>query len=669
MRALKESPESCPFGAQGELSNTHTKVFILMQAAISKQSTQAQTLSSDLMYIHQNVSRLSRGLFEYVIKRGWPLLAQRLLNFSLMFEKQIWDFESPLRQMESDIPFEVMKKIAQGELNHTMTFDMIREMPHSEISDVFRDKKCGSLIQRLARNIPAVWIDAEVKPITRTILTIYIDITPDFDWDDKWHGKTAQIYWIWLTDMKSNHIYHAELARFTKKQVLKGEVQRYVMTIPLLNAESLQDQYIIHCSFEYWLGASFDVNIACGGLRLPEKHVPQTKLLDLNPLPIRALDSPVYESIYRFSHFNPIQTQIFHTLYRTDENVLLGAPTGSGKTVAAELALFRVFNTLPNAKIVYIAPLKALVRERVDDWKIKIERNMGRSVVELTGDTTPDIRTIQNSDLIVTTPEKWDGVSRGWPNRAYVRKVALIIIDEIHLLGEDRGPVLEMIVSRANFISRRTGQNIRLVGLSTAVANAQDLASWLNIKSVGLYNFSASVRPVPIEVHVSGFPGKHYCPRMATMNKPAWKAIKKYSPEKPVIIFVASRRQTRITALDMISLIAADPGGLRSTLRMADEELNAVLNNVLDSHLRHTLSFGIGMHHAGLKESDRKIVEELFSLQQIQILITTATLAWGVNLPAHAVSFSLILFSFSHFFHFSLFSLVGDHQRYRIFRW
>lgn len=56
-------------------------------------------------------------------------------------------------------------------------------------------------------------------------------------------------------------------------------------------------------------------------------------------------------------------------------------------------------------------------------------------VVELTGDVTPDMRAIAQADLIVTTPEKWDGVSRSWQNRSYVQKVALLIIDEIHLLG------------------------------------------------------------------------------------------------------------------------------------------------------------------------------------------------------------------------------------------
>ena len=50
--------------------------------------------------------------------------------------------------------------------------------------------------------------------------------------------------------------------------------------------------------------------------------------------------------------------QAFHTLYHTDENVLLGAPTGSGKTISAELAMLRVFRAHPGMKVIYIAPLK-----------------------------------------------------------------------------------------------------------------------------------------------------------------------------------------------------------------------------------------------------------------------------------------------------------------------
>ncbi len=106
-------------------------------------------------------------------------------------------------------------------------------------------------------------------------------------------------------------------------------------------------------------------------------------------------------------------------------------------------------------------------------------------VIELTGDVTPDTRAIADADVIVTTPEKWDGVSRSWQTRNYVKNMSLLVIDEIHLLGDERGPVLEVIVSRTNFIASHTSKQIRLVGLSTALANARDLADWLGIEQVG----------------------------------------------------------------------------------------------------------------------------------------------------------------------------------------
>ena len=76
-----------------------------------------------------------------------------------------------------------------------------------------------------------------------------------------------------------------------------------------------------------------------------------SELLDLQPLPVAALNDIRLQSLYNFTHFNPVQTQIFHPLYHTDCNVLLGAPTGSGKTVAAELAIFRNFREYPNSKV------------------------------------------------------------------------------------------------------------------------------------------------------------------------------------------------------------------------------------------------------------------------------------------------------------------------------
>ena len=145
--------------------------------------------------------------------------------------------------------------------------------------------------------------------------------------------------------------------------------------------------------------------------------------------------------------------------------------------------------------------------------------------------------------------------------------------------GEDRGPVLEVIVSRTNFISSHTELGVRLVGLSTALANARDLADWLGIGTAGLYNFRPSVRPVPLECHISGYPGKHYCPRMATMNKPAFQGIKQHSPNKPVLIFVSSRRQTRITALELLQFLTAEENP-KQWLNMDDTNVERIIANI-----------------------------------------------------------------------------------------
>lgn len=103
----------------------------------------------------------------------------------------------------------------------------------------------------------------------------------------------------------------------------------------------------------------------------------------------------------------------------------------------------------------------------------------------------------------------------------------------------------------------------------------------------GLFNFKPSVRPVPLECHIQGYPGKFYCPRMATMNKPAYAAIQLHSPLKPVLVFVSSRRQTRLTALDLIAFAAAADRP-RQFLRMAEHELAQTLVRV------HVRAFCLG---------------------------------------------------------------------------
>ncbi|CAI6000970.1 unnamed protein product, partial [Closterium sp. NIES-64] len=554
--------------------------------------------------------------------------------------------------------FQVLFKLEDRGLH----LDRLCDMDDSDIAAIIRSPHAAKLVSQCVSQFPYLELDAHISPITRTVLQVTLYVTPTFQWKERFHGN-AQRWWIWVEGSEIEHIYHTEYFILSKKMMAQGthtltftipenehiyHTEYFILskkmmaqgthtltfTIPIF--EPLPPQYYVKAISDNWLSSSSTHTISFRHLILPERHPPHTELLNLRPLPVTALRDPQAIGLYGFSHFNPIQTQAFHTLYHSDHSVLLGAPTGSGKTISAELAMLRLFRTQPGMKVIYIAPLKALVRERMEDWGKNFMPKLGKCMVELTGDLTPDMKLLVAADVIVATPEKWDGITRSWHNRSYAQTVGLMVMDEIHLLGQDRGPVLEVIVSRMRYISARTARPIRFLGLSTALANARDLADWLGIERVGLFNFKPSVRPVPLDVHIQGYPGKFYCPRMNAMNKPLYAAILSHSPVKPVLVFVSSRRQTRLTALDLIQYAAADERP-RQFVHASEEEMEAHVSMASSAELKHTLQFGIGLHHAGLTQGDRSLVETLFAERKIQVLVCTSTLAWGVNLPAHLV--------------------------------
>jgi len=643
----KLAKKYAPIPIKGGRDGPTGKQNLLLQCYISNAIIDTPTLISDSYFIQQSAGRICRALFEMVLKRGRAFLAAKFLTFAQMIEHKIWHSQTPLRQflvnanasLSSQRSGEeprggLMKMPAIMRLEERqLSLDELVDMSASEIGRVLKHDTLGHTVKQCLGYIPFLSVEAKIQPITRSVLRIDMELVAEFEWNDKHHGQ-AEAFWVWIEDTSNEHIYHSEAFVLQKRQM--HDVHKLTFTIPI--QEPLPPQYTICIKSDRWLGSDNVHTLSFKHLILPELHPNFTTLLNLPPLPRAALRNPAFEALYSFDYFNPIQTQIFHTLYHSDENVLLGAPTGSGKTVVAELAMLRLFSVYPKSKVVYIAPLKALARERIEDWcsAKSFKGVLGKKIVELTGDTAPDQRALLEGDILITTPEKWDGISRQWSTRGYVRAVGLVVIDEIHLLGADRGPVLEVIVSRMRYISSHTATPIRIVGLSTALSNARDLGDWLGIEKAGLFNFPASVRPVPLTIHIAGFAGKHYCPRMATMNKPTYAAIMQHSPTKPVLVFVSSRRQTRLTALDLIALSAAE-GNPRKFLNMSDATLQQALALVSDPNLKNTLSFGIGMHSAGLSARDRAVVEKLFLERKIQVLVCTSTLAWGVNFPAYLV--------------------------------
>ena len=89
--------------------------------------------------------------------------------------------------------------------------------------------------------------------------------------------------------------------------------------------------------------------------------------------------------------------------------------------------------------------MAALARERLADWRAKFgEGGLGLNVVELIGEAAADLKALDKGNIIISTPEHWDVLSRRWKQRKNVQNVALFIVDELHLVGGRNGPVIEV---------------------------------------------------------------------------------------------------------------------------------------------------------------------------------------------------------------------------------
>ncbi|CAJ1934944.1 unnamed protein product [Cylindrotheca closterium] len=665
---LDNLQQKCPLELEGPINDSVTKTFVLLQMFISRNRPKGFTLISDTNYIASNAARVSRAIFEMCLHTNQAGTAIKMCRIAKSIDNQFWWFQTPLRYFDREVGDTAIKALESRHHGRTMNYGTLDstlellDMTPEEVGQICRSKKAfGQKIQRMIEFIPNPVVSCRVLPVTQHVLRFQVEIVPEFEWHGRWHGGAVS-FWFWVEGSENQRIYHQEHVVFTKRTF----PEPIKLDIPIPAFQGPGNQYLLRLISETWVGVEITQPISIDEIRMPQQDTVYTDLFDLTPLPTTALQDERYEKLFsRIETFNPVQTQLFHTLYHTNIPIFLGAPTGSGKTVIAELALLRMKKLHTDGICIYIAPLKSLARERLKEWRARFgESSMNWNVLELSGDTHHDQKALANADVLVCTPEKWDLISRNWrggigASKAFIKRVRLLIIDEIHLLGEERGAVLEAIVSRTRFISKfLQNQNksngnggdsgpyetVRIVGLSTAIANPQDLSHWIGIDvdSIsrtarhGLYNFRSAIRPVQTKIHIQGYPGKHYCPRMASMNKPCYAAIKQHAPDRPSLIFVASRRQTRLTAFDLISY-AASEGNPKMFLGCSDLMIESVVENIQDEALRHTLAFGIGLHHAGLVSSDRDVVERMYLTGDIRVLVATATLAWGVNLPARLV--------------------------------
>lgn len=572
-----------------------------------------------------------RALFEIVVKRGWAQLAEKALKLCKMIGKRMWSVQTPLRQFHG-IPNKILMSMERKDLAWERYYDLSSQ----EIGELLRYPKMGRTLHKYIHEFPKLNLVAHVQPITRSVLKVELTITPDFQWDDKVHGY-VEPFWIIVEDNDGEHILHHEYFMLKKQYIDEDHTLNF--TVPIY--EPLPPQYFINVVSDRWLGSQTVLPVSFRHLILPEKYPPPTELLDLQPLPVTALRNPAYETLYKhFKHFNPVQTQVFTVLYNSDDNVLVAAPTGSGKTICAEFAILRNHQKGPDStmRAVYIAPLEALAKERYEDWKKKFGEGLGMRVVELTGETATDLKLLEKGQIIISTPEKWDALSRRWKQRKHVQQVSVFIVDELHLIGGQGGPILEVIVSRMRYIASQLENKIRIVALSSSLANAKDLGEWIGATSHGLFNFPPGVRPVPLEIHIQGVDIANFEARMQAMTKPTYTAIVQHAKNnKPAIVFVPTRKHARMTAVDLMTYSSVDSEQKPLFLLKPSEKFDDVVSGIKDPMLKETVQFGVGYLHEGLSSEDQEIVKGLFDADCIQVCVMSSSMCWGVPLSAHLV--------------------------------
>ncbi len=633
---LEKLLERVPVPVKEGIDDPAAKANVLLQAYISRLKLEGFALMSDMVFITQSAGRLIRALFEVALRRGWAQLAHSALELALMVDRRMWRSQSPLRQFGGGIMDDILVRLERRDFPWERMWDLNSQ----EIGELIRVPLKGKDVHRLVHMFPTLRLTAHVQPITRSTMRVELTITPDFNWSDRYHG-TSLGFWITVEDGDAEKIlYHQYF--FLKKKFATTEDNDHLVEfhVPLL--EPLPPQYFVKVFSDRWLSSETTLPISLMSLIPPAKSPSHDDMLDLRPMPVTALEKPEYVSLFAEKTFNPLQTQTFNALYKSDGNVLVAASTGSGIEVCGELAILRALQQKSGGKIVYVCPIPALCALRKRQWEVRFGIPLEKLVLELTGDAATDLKLLELGNIVISTPENWDRMSRRWKKRKAVQDVDLFLVDQLHLLSAQHGHVLEVVVSRMRFISSRLEKPIRIVGLSASIANARDVGEWIGASKAHTFNFHPTVRPVTLEMHLQGFDSVHFAPRLASMGRPMVQTIQRTPADKPVVVFVHARSQALTVARDLKNMCDGLPDPSGRFRMVAKEELERLVTGVSSpikqsAHVAYLLEYGIAIYHENMTAAERDLIEKIFSAGLISCVIASRETCWSIPFRAYLV--------------------------------
>ena len=325
-------------------------------------------------------------------------------------------------------------------------------------------------------------------------------------------------------------------------------------------------------------------------------------------------------------------------------NILVVAPTSSGKTFVGEVLAARSAFSLKRA--VFLVPYKAIAEEKYAEFRERYE-NLGISVVISDGDHTRFDNDIRRGDfgIAVIVYEKMAQLLIQSPG--ILVDCSLIVVDEVQMIADRaRGPSLEILLTH---IHRLTDQP-QIVGLSATMSDLGGLDDWLDADVVNIQG-----RPVPLWEGIAFPTGSSELenvetnerqpgPNLASVAIPqsswpsgskldiAYRILLAEGLSKQALIFRTRVDDTATTARDLAHVLPAYP--VPAEVRDQIGELEATR---VSGFLNQWIDKRVAYHNAGLSLEERRLIERLLREGIIRVLVTTSTLAAGVNTPADVV--------------------------------
>src|SRR5213592_4425477 len=330
------------------------------------------------------------------------------------------------------------------------------------------------------------------------------------------------------------------------------------------------------------------------------------------------------------------------------QSVIVSAPTGAGKTLIAEFAIHTALAT--GKRIAYTTPLKALSNQKFNDFT----RAFGAETV---GILTGDVKVNPHGRVLVMTTE----ILRNALYGSGLDDLGYIVLDECHYMGDEaRGTVWEEIIVNAP-------TDVLLVGLSATVANVKEIADWISIVHRPIVPIFHPHRPVPLSYAVADLAGEiHEIAEVRAgrarlvggeprgpNDRGRWYTRRVVDPGVlidgletrgwlPAIYFIFSRVGCERATDDVL----AEGKGLLSATQQDDvdrainelvEESPTVAESALNQTVFQALRLGVGLHHAGILPSLKRLIELLFERGLCKVVFATETMSLGIHMPARSV--------------------------------